>query len=296
MKKKKKIKTPLPIRAVGWLFPKVEKIAPILAKRWFAHVFFTPVRYKVPYGEQDARAEAKKGSLQYNGSTIQYYTWGEGKPVLFCHGWMGRGTQFRKFIPVFNMEGYQVISFDATGHGLSEGKRSHLMEFADIITLMNSEFGPFEMVVGHSLGGVSALHAIHSGVDTQKLVMISSPTLGDKIIEAFLKKLKASEACKVYLETFVQKKFGQPFEVYEAVYVAKKLRPIDVLLIYDKDDDEVDMDNPKAFMDVYPSARLVTTQELGHTRILKDDKVIEATLEHLQGEVMLRTHKEHSVE
>ncbi|MBL3656507.1 alpha/beta fold hydrolase [Fulvivirga sediminis] len=281
MSKKKKIKHPLPIKIIGWLFPKVEKLAPSIAKRWFVHIFFSPVRFKVPYGEQDARIEAKKGTLEYNGNKIQYYIWGEGKPVLFCHGWMGRGTQFRKFIPVFNNAGYQVVSFDAKAHGLSEGKKSHLMEFADITIMMHEEFGPFEMIVGHSLGGVAALHAIHQGVEASKLVMISSPTLKGKIIEPFKKSIKASEGSKLYLENYVQKKYGQPFETYDAVYIAQSLRPIDILLIHDEDDNEVDLSNSTGFMDVYPQAKRVTTKGLGHTRILKDDQVIEAVLKHL---------------
>ena len=95
---KKKIKTPIALRIVGWLFPKVEKIAPWLAKRWFVRIFFTPVRYKMPYGEVEMAQKANTYKVNYEGKQVQVYEWGEGRPILFVHGWMGRGTQFRKFV------------------------------------------------------------------------------------------------------------------------------------------------------------------------------------------------------
>lgn len=279
---KRKIKTPFVLRFVSWLFPKVEKVAPWLAKRWFVRVFFTPVRYKMPDGEVEMLSRAEKITLNYEGTAVQAYVWGEGKPVLFVHGWMGRGGQFRKFVEPFNNAGYQVISFDATGHGRSGGRKSHLMHFVRIIEMLQDRFGSFEMIVGHSLGGVAAMHAIHQGMPVDKLVMISSPTLADKIVGEFIHRLNASGKVRDYFDKFILKTYGQTFEEYTASHIARDLRKIDLLLIYDEDDREVDMENPQAILDVYPSARLVTTQGLGHTRILKDENVITTCLQYLK--------------
>lgn len=279
---KKKIKTPLALRIVGWLFPKVEKIAPWLAKRWFVRIFFTPVRYKMPYGEVEMAQKANTYKVNYEGKQVQVYEWGEGKPILFVHGWMGRGTQFRKFVEDFNSSGYQVASFDATGHGKSDGNKSHLMEFAGVIEKLHSRYGGFEMIVGHSLGGVAAMIAINDGIPTQKLVMISSPTLAHKIVDEFILRLKASNRCKEYFDAYVMKKFGKRFEEYTATHIAQSLRKIDLLLIYDEDDREVDLENPEALLNVYPDARLVTTKGLGHTRILKDEEVVKTCLQFLE--------------
>ncbi|UII23052.1 alpha/beta fold hydrolase [Fulvivirga ligni] len=293
--KKKQIKPPLALRMVGWLFPKLEKVAPFLAKRWFVRVFFTPVRYKMPYGEVDAMKEASIHQLEFENKKVQYYKWGTGKPILFSHGWMGRGTQFRKFIPVFNQAGYQVISYDATGHGKSEGKKSHLMEFVGIIEKLHELEGPFEMIVGHSLGGVASMHAIHRGLPTDKLVMISSPTIADKIVGEFLLRLNASDVCKDYFEAYIMKKYGKPFSHYSASYIVQSLRPVDLLLIHDEDDPEVGIENPEAILSLYPSATLVKTQGLGHTRILKDEKVIEACLNYLKKEASSVEAINHSI-
>ncbi|UII33018.1 alpha/beta hydrolase [Fulvivirga ulvae] len=279
---KKKIKTPIALRVVGWLFPKVEKISPWLAKRWFVRIFFTPVRYKMPYGEVEMIRKASTYKISYEGKQVQVYEWGKGTPVLFVHGWMGRGTQFRKFVDEFNVAGYQVVAFDATGHGKSDGKRSHLMEFAGIIKALHARYGSFKMIVGHSLGGVASMMAIHDGIPTDRLIMISTPTLAHKIVDEFMNRLGASGRCKDYFDAYVVKKFGKPFEQFTATYIAQKLRKIDLMLIYDRDDREVDLENPEALLDVYSDARLVTTSGLGHTRILKDEEVVKTCLQFLE--------------
>jgi pimeloyl-ACP methyl ester carboxylesterase len=288
----RKIKTPLPLRIISWMYPKVEILAPWLAKRWFVRIFFSTAKYKVPYGEVEAADSAKKYMIESEGKKIQVYEWGEGKPVLMVHGWMGRATQFRKFIPQFNEAGYKVVAFDATGHGRSEGNSSHIMKFANIIKLLHDQYNGFEMIVGHSLGGVASMHAIIRGAYTNKLTMISSPAIGDEIMMEFRKKIGASELPMPYFEKYLKKKFGNSFEEYSASYNVEKMENVQLLLIYDEDDREVSMRNPEILMQKKPSARLITTSGLGHTRILKDDFVIEQVVKNTKKASQTMSAKE----
>jgi esterase/lipase len=278
---KKTIKPPLALRLISWGFPKVELLAPWLAKRWFVDIFFSTAKYKLPYGEVEAADKASKYQIQFEGKAVQVYEWGVGKPVLMVHGWMGRATQFRKFISSFNAAGYKVVSFDATGHGKSDGKKSHIMEFADIAELLAKRYNGFEMIIGHSLGGVAAMHSIVNGAETNKLIMISSPTIGSEIVKEFRKKIKATEDMVPYFESYVKRKFGKNFKEYSAEYIIDQMKPIDLLLIYDKDDREVSHVHPEVLIKKYPSAQFINTEGLGHTRILKDEIVIEKSLSYL---------------
>ncbi len=282
MKKKKK-KIPFVLILTAWLFPKVEKIAPWLAKRWFVHIFFSTARYPLPPPEKELIHSARKDQLQFGDKRIQLYEWGKGKPVLFVHGWMGRAAQFRKFVPVFNEAGYRVVSFDATGHGLSQGKRSHLMQFAEIIRLLNIRYGEFEMVIGHSLGGVASLHAIKDHSVSSRLVMLASPAIAQEIVHEFEKKIGASAMCEPYFQDYVFNTYGKRFEEYSASHIIPGVKNVDIMLIYDEDDKEVSMKNPQVLREKYPAAKLIITQGLGHTRILKDTEVIRNTLDFLQS-------------
>lgn len=273
----KKNKTPILLRLVSWLFPKVEMVAPWLAKRWFVSIFFTPLRYKMPPEEIELMNAATRYKLPYEGKQVQVYEWGEGKPILLVHGWMSRGAQFRRFIKPFNTAGYKVVAFDATGHGNSEGVKSDMLDFVAVIEQLALKYD-FKAVIGHSIGGAASLHAILNKNFTNKLVMIGSPTVASKIVEEFMRRLNASTLVTDYFYAYVKAKFGKSFEEFSASYIIKDVRDVDLLLIHDEDDIEVTIDNAEILLEKYPSARLMRTKGLGHTRILKDDEVINACL------------------
>ncbi len=275
----KKSKIPLSLRFVAWAFPKVEKLAPWIAERWFVRIFFSTAKYQFPKAEIEMANKANKYNIEFEGKKVQVYEWGEGKPILLVHGWMGRATQFRLFVPAFVNAGFKVVAFDATGHGNSEGGKSHLMEFKGIIQSLQNNYRNFEMIVGHSLGGVASLHAvIESSVN--KLVMISSPTIGSFIMEEFRKKIGASANMLNYFERYIIETYGLPFEHYSASYNISRLKNVDLLLIQDENDREVSMENATIITRKYPEASLVTTKGLGHTRILRDKFVIDTVLKH----------------
>src|SRR6185436_11281492 len=97
---KRKDKTPAPIRLMQWLFPKLERWAPPLARRMFRLVFYVPIGYAVPEKEQQVQRTARLLTITAAGKRLRGYAWGEESApyILLIHGWAGRITQFRKFI------------------------------------------------------------------------------------------------------------------------------------------------------------------------------------------------------
>lgn len=267
---------------MGWLFPKLEKFFPWLAERLFIQIFFTPAKYPYPDKELPYLEKAEKRNLSFKGRKVMSYKWGEGPSILCIHGWMGRATQFRKFVDVFTKEGYSVISFDAPAHGKSEGVKSHLMYFVEVAELLEKE-NRLAGIIGHSLGGVAGLHVAHRGGRVPKVIMIGSPTIADKIIEAFLKRLKASWKLGNYFKNYIKKTYGQPFDEYSAEHIIKEIKELPILLIYDKDDLEVPLFHGETIKELYPKAKMMVTEGLGHTRILRDDEVVRKTFEFISN-------------
>ena len=73
--------------------------------------------------------------------------------------------------------------------------------------------------------------------------------------------------------------YGKPFEEFSSLYFIKQLsRPLDLLLVHDEEDKEVFFRHTEELITLYPSARLHRTKGLGHTRILKEDEVVETCL------------------
>ncbi len=272
---RKKDKTPLALKIVRWLYPKVERVIPTLAHQYFLTLFFTPLHYGVPEKEKKAESFAEKFTLDVADKKIQCYVWGKGKVVLLVHGWAGRTTQFRRFIKPLNAAGFQVVGFDGPAHGSSSGKKTSIVEFQETLKALYKKVGEPEAIIAHSFGGGAVLFSAMHGLKVNKLISIASPTIGDEIIHTYLKAINGSMATKEFFKNFIVKEYGQTFDEFTAMHFIKHLpKPINLLLIYDQNDKEVSLAHAEALIKIYPAARLIKTKGLGHTRILKDNDVI----------------------
>jgi predicted alpha/beta hydrolase family esterase len=274
---KKKDKTPILLKIARGIYPWAERIVPFLAYRYFVQLFFTPFRYTVPDKEKEIAESAELFSFQIEGKKIQGYKWGQGPIVVLVHGWAGRATQFRKFIEYFSTHGFQVVGFDGPAHGKSEGKKTHLLEFENTLIKL-FEILPKEpaAVITHSFGGAAVLYSITKGLPVKMLINIASPTIGDEIINTYLRAINGSEKSGNYFKKYMVRTFGKTFDEFSSLHFIRHLpKPIELLLVYDEDDKEVDMRHADELIKIYPSARILRTRGLGHTRILKEDAVIE---------------------
>jgi esterase/lipase len=278
--KQAKIKEPFQLKAIRWSYPKLERIAPPVAYNIAWNLFFSPIRFKRPTRENQAFETAKISATIVNDKEVKIYEWGiKGNPVaVMIHGWSGRATQFFKFIDPLVKEGYHVVAFDAPAHGLSEGKSTNIKEFYETLTHIKNTIGNIKVGIGHSFGGVSLLYAKKEGLNLDTIIMIGSPTVGEDILSAFRKKINASYRTSLALRKMVVRKFDLDFEEITACELAKKIIIKNHLIIHDKDDLEVPFQNAHSLKSVSPSASLILTTGLGHTRIIRDNMVVERTL------------------
>ena len=272
-----KSKVPIALRLIPILFPKVEAIAPSLARRFFVYLFFKPLRYKLPQKELEVAASGHQHSGVIGGKRIQFYSWGEeGRPVvLLVHGWAGRATQFRKFIPNLLGAGFRVVAFDGPAHGNSEGNKTNLEEFRSVIEYCCSKQDQIVAAITHSFGGGAMLYTISKGLKFKIVINIGTPTIGDLIINTYLNAVNGSQETGNYFRNYVKKVTGRPFDDYTTMgFIDKVPQDLNLLLIHDTDDKEAPIENATELAKVFPVELMITTG-LGHTRILKDQAVIE---------------------
>lgn len=283
--KKKKATEPLPLRIVRTLFPILERLAPFAADRIFRMVFYVPLRYGTPEREQEIAREGADFSLLVGDKTIRGRVWGDpSKPwVLLVHGWAGRATQFRKFIPVLLERGYRVIGPDGPAHGRSDGRVTSIPEFHQMFLAVFQKFGEPAGVITHSFGGAAMLYSAMNGLPVRRLVNIASPSIGDEILKTFLRAINGSWTSAERFKRYVIKRTGKQFDEFTALYAVQHLpKPIDLLVINDEDDKDVVFRSAEELLKVYPSAVLYRTKGLGHTRILKDESVIARAVDFVQ--------------
>lgn len=203
------------------------------------------------------------------------------KKVLLVHGWSGRGTQLFKIADALLKEGYTTISFDAPAHGKSPGNSTIMIEFITSIFELERQFGPFEIAIGHSLGGMAVLNAAKSGLEVQKIAVIGSGDIVQDILDNFISRLQLKPIISQKLRNYFETKYGEAMDNYSAYKAASALE-IPILVIHDKNDLEVPVE---AGMHIYQHVKngdLMLTEGLGHRKILGDAHVIQKVIEFIK--------------
>jgi esterase/lipase len=274
MTKRKKPKLPFVLRVIQFLFPLTEKLSETLASKWFIHLFFSPITYKPTIKETEALALAKTYFLNVDEKKIHVAVWGTGRAVLAIHGWAGRGTQFRKFISPLQQAGFKLVAIDGPAHGKSTGSRTEIREFSKVISAVYEKENACA-IIAHSFGGVASLYAMSEGLNNTIQINIASPTIGEEIIQTYIKALRASQKIAGAFRQYITKKTGQPFEYFSALAIEKRIKhKVNILLVHDKEDNEVPVHHPLTLQKQNTAIQTHITTGLGHNRILKDEIVI----------------------
>jgi pimeloyl-ACP methyl ester carboxylesterase len=249
-----------------------------------AKLFTTPIKHTIPKREIEMNSKSTQIVVKIPSinKKVVVYQYGESdKKILLTHGWSGRGTQLFKIADEFLKLGYSTISFDAPAHGKSPGKTTIMPEFIESILEIDKQFGPFEAAVGHSLGGMSLVHAVKKGLKIKDLIIIGSGDIVQDILNDFVKKLKLKPNVSSQLSLHFEKKYKEEMGNYSAHKSAEELT-IPVLVIHDKDDKEVPVTAAINIHKHLKKGELFLTEALGHQKILGNQEVIEKIMAFVQ--------------
>ncbi len=258
-------------------------ISPTLATKFAVYLFKTPIKFKTPKHELDMDRQSKQQTIHINSldKKIRTYSYGQSdKKILLVHGWSGRGTQLVSIADALLKKGYMTISFDAPAHGKSPTKSTMMPEFVDCIHQLEKDFGPFEASIGHSLGAMALLTAVKEGFSIKKLVILGSGDSINDIIHMFIEKMKLKPVIGTRMKRIFFDILNFDIENYSANIAAKEVS-IPTLLFHDENDMDVPVSSSKNIRQNLRDSELIITQNLGHRRILKDEKVIAKILEFL---------------
>ncbi len=278
---------PVLLRFTRLFFSLAGRLSPAMATR-LAERLFTRVPYsKRRENEIDLLEVARKFTvIAEDGTELAAYRWGNDMDpvILFVHGWTATATCFLRFIEAFVAKGYQVISFDATGHGNSRGKHASLPVWADSLRAVNADIGHVDTIVGHSLGAAAILISLSNGLDTERAVLLSPPTSVREILEKYAAMIALPEGGAERLSRYLWKKYkysaARYGEDWEDIMCSKYTVP--TLIVHDRNDREVDIENARWLARRWPQAEFVETERLGHRRILLSMKVVSLVLAFVQ--------------
>ena len=212
-------------------------------------------------------------------------TWGEGPVVYLVHGWGGWRGQLGAFVSPLVDAGYQVVGFDAPGHGeaapgaLGAGK-GHVMEMLAAFEAVVSAHGAAAGIVAHSLGcTVAALVARDTGC-ADRLVLIGPPADFVERTHEFAGLLGFSERTRGRLQRSMEDECGRPLADFDLAPLAASGQLPAPLIVHDQLDKETPYRVGADLAATWPQAELLTTLGLGHQRILMDADVVTAAVRH----------------
>jgi len=246
----------------------IAALSPSLAQKISFRLFTSP-RPRKPKPEEIAFLKtATKQSVSCDGQKIQAYIWGHSdKKVLFTHGWESNAGRWRSFIPGLVEAGYQVIAFDAPGHGASDGKRLHLVIFMSAIQALFKEFGAFDAVVGHSMGAGALVISLatQSLPRPKKAVLLGSFAEVSEVYNNYANMLGLTPKLAPRFNDTIKRLSGHHIAYFSVAEKAGQLHDIQGLIIHDKQDKTIAVQEARNIAKSWSSAEYIETDGAGHS-------------------------------
>jgi len=262
------------LRLTRAAFGVVQRASPGLAALWAERLFCSPPRRQISERMAGWLAQARRFDVTVGARRVAAWSWGERGPgVLLVHGWGSRGARFVDLGGALLSSGYRVVTFDAPGHGESSGRLSSGPEFARAAGTVASAVGGVSAVVGHSLGGFAAALAIRVGLRVRRAVFIAPSANVNTYSARFASLLGVRDPVMASMRARLERRLGFDWRLMDVPRFAAEMT-VPLLVVHDRDDQEVPWDDGAVIARAWPDAELVTTTGLGHHRILSDPDVV----------------------
>lgn len=268
-------------RAASAAFRSMERVAPPLAGRTAAHLFFYVGR--PPTEAKRRKHEPANGTpfeVLAGGNTVRGMTYGptDGLPVYLVHGWAGWWQQLSAMVEPLVASGHRVIGFDSLAHGASDGgqlgqHRSAAPEMAQSFAAVAAEHGRPHGVVAHSLGALAALWSAHEEHTLARRYAFYAPGVtAETLVNVFMARSGFTERTMPRMLRRFERLMGRPLADYdgrEAVAGLDALHGLPPLLVaHDDGDPDVPLASSRQLVAEWEGAELIETSGLGHTRIM----------------------------
>lgn len=271
--------TYLAARVLGRIHPRLAR--PALERLWF-----TPwVHRSALKPVRDLPRAAVAWTLDVDGGTLRGYAAGTGPTVVLVHGWAGRAADWRHLVGRLVDAGWRVVVPDLPAHGASSGTRTDLYELGRAVAAVLEHETP-AAVIAHSLGFPMVMRAIEGGAqEPEHLIALAPGRRMEHALTTFAEQARLRPALARELRGAIERRFGDDvFDVLNVDRIAPSLRSAG-LVIHDTDDADVSIEDGRAIADLWPRARFVGTEGLGHRLILRDAAVHELIVEELAENV-----------
>lgn len=271
------------LRAVAAGSAALHAVAPGLTTEIMLRHFTQPRRR----ARRDYRAELPPGAyplrVAFNNRELAGWAWGfTGPAVLLVHGWEDHAGSMLHLVPELLARGHRACVLDLPGHGLSPRIPTHLVDASFALEAMVRAYGPFDSIVAHSFGATATCLMLEraGALAPDRLALISPMQDIDQHLQIFATIAGLSPPRSRLLRARVAQTLGCPPEAVCALQAVRALR-VDALVIHDRHDPVIPHGTGKRVAGNLQGARFVSTENLGHRRVLRCPDVVARIVDHL---------------
>jgi pimeloyl-ACP methyl ester carboxylesterase len=210
----------------------------------------------------------------------------EPRTIYLAHGWGGWRGQLGAFVQPFLDVGRRVVAFDAPSHGESSPSlfgpgRATGVDFVDALVAVSSHHGGAEGVVAHSMGTATTALAVRDGLPAARLAFIAAAPDPITSTDELQNVLGYGRRTRGHFFEHLSRLARRPLEDFNALTVSDQEDVPPALIIHDRDDTRSPYKGGAKLAAAWPESEMVTTEGLGHQRILLDPGVIKLTVDYL---------------
>jgi pimeloyl-ACP methyl ester carboxylesterase len=268
------------LKALALASRTVDAVAPDLANRIMLHHFTRPRRKPDADYRNRLPPGAARVTLRYRGTELAAWRWGtEGPAVLLVHGWEDHAGSMVPFVAPLLARGYRVLAVDLPGHGLSARGATDLLDCSRALAATTAALGPFESIIAHSFGATAACAMLARAGHGQpaRLVLLSPMRDLAQHLEVFASIALLSPERRVRLQGVVRRRLGGDVAKLDAVQAVRAFA-MPGLVVHDRDDPVIPHAVGADIARAWRTAALLSTETLGHRRVLRCPSVREAVL------------------
>jgi len=249
------------------------------AARSVFQLFCTPYSGKPKRKAPAVFQQAERLAFTFNGVKLHGWKWkpvhSNGKKILIIHGFDSCSYRFDRYIVPLNHAGFEVVAFDAQGHGTSEGNTINALIYSQSILKAEEMFGSFYGMMAHSLGGLATALAFEQLPDQQrrKLVLIAPTTETSTAVNHFFQFMGIPPQLKNAFNTVIEGVGQKPVDHYSVKRAVLQIQA-PVLWIHDEDDKVCPYADTVTVQELQlPHVEFFITKGLGHSGIYRHDNV-----------------------
>jgi pimeloyl-ACP methyl ester carboxylesterase len=191
------------------------------------------------------------------------------------HGWGGSRAQMTGLVDPLLGAGYRVVAYDQPAHGESDGRMTNILEITPSLEIIQEREGPFDAILAHSFGTLITSYALASGKIPLPARLVYFGAF-NRLLDSLPRFQALSGLPDSIMQGFAEmlnEKFGR--DLLQSIVNERLTQKIKVpaLMFHDRTDNVTPIEDSRAIVHAWKSARLIETDGLGHRGALQSKDV-----------------------